>query len=58
MSARRYAGKLAANKRYRQRHPEKFRAYKKARRERAKAKRVKEGRIEVEWEGCWDGQEG
>jgi hypothetical protein len=28
MSARRYAGKLAANKRYRERHPEKIRAYK------------------------------
>jgi hypothetical protein len=27
MSARRYAGKLAANKRYWERHPGKYRAY-------------------------------
>jgi hypothetical protein len=54
MSARRYAGKLAANKRYRQRHPEKMRAYKKRARERAKAKREAErGVIEVDMEGCW-----
>jgi hypothetical protein len=39
MSPRRYARKLAANKRYRQRNPEKFRAYKKARRERLRAKK-------------------
>lgn len=37
MSPRQYERRLAANKRYRQRHPEKFRAYKKARRERLKA---------------------
>ena len=58
MSARAYAGKLAANKRYRQRNPEKLRAYKKARRERAKALREQgRGKVEVEWEGCcvWTG---
>ena len=50
MSARRYAGKLAANKRYRQRHPEKIRAYKKRARERAKAKSVKRGQ-RLKWIG-------
>jgi hypothetical protein len=39
MSPRQYQRRLAANKRYRQRHPEKFRAYKKARRERLKAEK-------------------
>jgi hypothetical protein len=36
MSPREYARRLEANKRYRQRHPEKFRTYKKAARERHK----------------------
>lgn len=49
MSPRQYERRLAANKRYRQRNPEKFRAYKKARRERLKALKTRRpAGVEVE----------
>jgi hypothetical protein len=43
LSERQYVLKLAANKRYRQRHPEKMREYKKRARERAKLRREQGG---------------
>ena len=54
MSARRYAGKLAANKRYSERHPEKYRAYKKRAREWAKARRERSRpKIKEDLDGCF-----